>query len=89
MHENLNKIESKGLVGVPDLVVEILSPGTAHVDIGEKRDVYEQYGVKEYFIVDPVDKKVTTLILQGREFVQMEETTGSFTSALLNTTIVF
>ena len=88
-HENLNKIESKGLVGVPDLVVEILSPGTAHVDIGEKRDVYEQYGVKEYFIVDPVDKKVTTLILQGREFVQMEETTGSFTSALLNTTIVF
>ena len=88
-NENLNKIESKGLVGVPDLVVEILSPGTAHVDEGEKRDVYEQYGVKEYFIVDPATKTVTPLILQGKEFVEMETTVGSITSILLATTIVF
>ena len=88
-NENLHKVESKGLVGVPDLVVEILSPGTAHVDMGEKRDVYEQYGVKEYFIVDPATKTVTPLILQGREFVEMETTVGIISSTLLNTVISF
>ncbi len=88
-NKNLHKIESKGLLGVPDLVVEILSPGTAHVDMGEKRDVYEQYGVKEYFIVDPATKIVTPLILQGREFVEMETTVGIISSTLLNTVISF
>ena len=88
-NENLHKVESKGLVGVPDLVVEILSPGTAHVDMGEKRDVYEQYGVKEYFIVDPATKTVTPLILQGKEFVEMETTVGIIGSTLLNTVISF
>ena len=88
-NENLHKVESKGLVGVPDLVVEILSPGTAHVDMGEKRDVYEQYGVKEYFIVDPATKTVTPLILQGKEFVEMETTVGIINSILLNTVISF
>ena len=88
-NENLHKVESKGLAGVPDLVVEILSPGTAHVDMGEKRNVYEQYGVKEYFIVDPATKTVTPLILQGREFVEMETTTGIISSTLLNTVISF
>ena len=88
-NENLNKVESKGLVGMPDLVVEILSPGTAHVDMGEKRDVYEQYGVKEYFIVDPATKIVTPLILEGKEFVEMETTTGIINSTLLNTVISF
>ena len=88
-NENLHKVESKGLVGVPDLVVEILSPGTAHVDMGEKRDVYDQYGVKEYFIVDPATKTVTPLILQGKEFVEMETTVGIITSTLLNTVISF
>ena len=87
--ENIHLIQSRGLMGVPDLVIEILSPGTAHVDEGEKRDVYEQYGVKEYFIVDPATKIVTPLILQGKQFVEMETTVGSITSILLATTIVF
>lgn len=88
-NENLHKIESKGLVGVPDLVIEILSPGTAHIDMGEKRDVYEQYGVKEYFIVDPATKTVTSFVLQGKEFNEIETTIGIINSKLLNTLISF
>jgi Uma2 family endonuclease len=88
-NENLNKVESKGLVGVPDLVIEILSPGTAHIDMGEKRDIYEQYGVKEYFIVDPATKTVTSFVLQGKEFNEMETTIGIINSKLLNTLISF
>lgn len=88
-NESLHKIESKGLVGVPDLVIEILSPGTAHIDMGEKRDVYEQYGVKEYFIVDPATKTVTSFVLQGKEFNEIETTIGIINSKLLNTLISF
>ncbi len=88
-NENLHLVEEKGLVGAPDMVVEILSPATAHIDKGKKRDVYEQYGVKEYFMVDPATKTVIGSILEGKEFIEIEETTGCFYSKLLGTTITF
>ena len=88
-NENLHLIEEKGLVGVPDIVVEILSPGTAYIDAGKKKDIYEEYGVKEYFMVDPVNKNVTALILKEKQFIETEQTTGSFFSNILNTTIIF
>jgi Uma2 family endonuclease len=37
------------LHGAPDLVIEILSPPTAKYDLEDKKDVYERYGVKEYW----------------------------------------
>jgi Uma2 family endonuclease len=87
--ENLHLLEEKGLFGTPDVVIEILSPSTSHIDLGEKRDIYENYGVKEYFIVDPNNKKVTSLILEGKEFKEMEETVGNFYSSILGMTITF
>jgi Uma2 family endonuclease len=86
---NLHLLEEKGLIGCPDIVVEILSPSTSHIDLGEKRDIYEHYGVKEYFIVDPNNKKVTSLILEVKEFKALEETVGKFYSPILGTTISF
>ena len=50
------RITEKGIEGPPDIVVEILSPSTAYYDLTEKRDVYEQVGVKEYWILDPLRK---------------------------------
>jgi Uma2 family endonuclease len=88
-NQNLHLVEEKGLVGSPDIVVEILSPSTSHLDLGEKRDIYEHYGVKEYFIVDPSSKNVISLILGGKEFKALEETVGNFYSPLLDTTISF
>ena len=51
--------------GAPDLVVEILSPGTAHQDRGEKRALYGKHGVTEYWLVDPVTETVRIHRLQG------------------------
>ncbi|MBR1397452.1 MAG: Uma2 family endonuclease [Selenomonadaceae bacterium] len=51
-------IEDDGIHGVPDLVVEILSPSTARRDKNEKFFAYEKYGVKEYWIVSPEAKSV-------------------------------
>ncbi|HEY9340910.1 MAG TPA: Uma2 family endonuclease, partial [Hanamia sp.] len=55
-NENLHKIESKGLFGSPDMIIEVLSPSTSQLDFEEKKLVYERFGVQEYFIIDPASK---------------------------------
>jgi Uma2 family endonuclease len=52
------KINRKGCVGAPDLVVEIISPYTSKKDIKEKYDLYERTGVKEYWIVFPGEQAI-------------------------------
>ena len=47
------KIDTKGCLGAPDLIVEIISPSTAKKDMNEKFNLYEENGVKEYWIVSP------------------------------------
>jgi Uma2 family endonuclease len=47
------------LRAVPSLVVEILSPATASHDRAEKKAIYEQNGVDEYWIIDPAARSVT------------------------------
>jgi Uma2 family endonuclease len=51
-----SKITSKNCTGAPDLVVEILSPSTAVNDQKFKYNLYEKHGVKEYWIVSPIDR---------------------------------
>ena len=61
---DLSKIDSNGCCGAPDMVVEILSPSTFKRDMREKYDLYEEHGVKEYWIVDPKYKTVNVYLLQ-------------------------
>ena len=51
-----NKLEERGVVGAPDLVVEILSPYTSRKDLSKKFDLYERAGVREYWVVYPMEK---------------------------------
>lgn len=57
-HERRGIIAEKAVLGAPDLVVEILSPSTAHRDRGIKLDLYARCGVREYWIVDPTEDVV-------------------------------
>lgn len=57
-------ITEENVRGAPDLVVEILSPATAERDRTLKLDLYARHGVREYWIVDPDDKKIA-LFLRG------------------------
>ena len=54
--------------GAPDLVVEIRSPSTANRDWTDKRELYAQHGVKEYWLVDPDDGIVWVLLLVDGSF---------------------
>ncbi|MCI9045595.1 MAG: Uma2 family endonuclease [Peptococcaceae bacterium] len=64
-----NKIKYNGVHGAPDLVVEVLSPSTMKNDKGYKKDVYEQCGVLEYWLVDVNNKSVEQYLLQDGKFV--------------------
>jgi len=50
---DLDKLDEKGCIGAPDWVIEILSPGNSRKEMKEKFSLYEENGVKEYWIVDP------------------------------------
>ncbi len=65
---NIQKLTEKGIEGVPDLVVEVLSPSTAYYDLKEKKEVYERKGVKEYWIVDPKVEEVEVYVNEGGHF---------------------
>jgi Uma2 family endonuclease len=48
----------KYFVGVPDLVIEVLSPKSRRVDQGTKLEIYQEAGIPEYWMVDPLARTV-------------------------------
>jgi Uma2 family endonuclease len=59
-----SKIDRRGCLGAPDMIVEILSPSTAKKDYSIKFYLYEKAGVREYWIADPLGKFVNVFFLQ-------------------------
>ncbi len=82
-------VREDGVYGAPDLVIEILSPSSAYYDLKSKFQVYEKYGVREYFIVDPKDNEVTGYRNEGGTFNQFFRERGRLRSALLECEISF
>jgi Uma2 family endonuclease len=64
LNENSQIITEKNIKGCPDLIIEILSPGTAYYDLIDKKEIYETFGVKEYWIVDPKKQWIEIYILK-------------------------
>ena len=64
-----DKVQPDGVHGAPDLVIEVLSPGTARYDRGHKMNTYERHGVREYWIVDPDSRTVEQYVLEDARFV--------------------
>ncbi|MFP4378517.1 MAG: Uma2 family endonuclease [Spirochaetales bacterium] len=65
LSENRSIILPSRIRGVPDLVVEILSPSTSERDQGVKRSLYEQHGVPEYWVVDADEEVILQHRLRG------------------------
>ena len=63
-----NKLDSKGCLGAPDIVVEILSPQSTKKDLREKFDLYEENGVLEYWVVYPNDNALEVFVLEDNKY---------------------
>ena len=58
-----NKIQKNCILGAPDFIVEILSPSTSSMDRVKKFNLYQKFGVKEYWIVAPEEKNISVFLL--------------------------
>ena len=78
------KIDEKGCVGAPDMVVEILSASTASKDQVKKRRLYERHGVKEYWLIHPIERYAHIYALKGDnfEFIGVFDDTATLESQL-------
>lgn len=63
-----NKLDSRGCVGAPDLIVEILSPGNSKKEIKQKFELYEEAGVREYWVVYPLDETIYLYVLENGKY---------------------
>jgi Uma2 family endonuclease len=59
-----SKLDERGCLGAPDMVIEIQSRSTANYDVTKKLKLYERSGVKEYWVVYPKTKEVSVFLLQ-------------------------
>ena len=59
------KLDEAGAVAAPDITVEVLSPYTSVKDQREKLHLYERFGVKEYWIIDPANQTLLVYSLNG------------------------
>lgn len=58
-----SKLDKRGCCGAPDLVVEILSPGNSEKEVQLKYELYEEAGVKEYWIIYPEEESIAVFVL--------------------------
>ena len=75
-NENKKIITKDNIKGTPDLLIEILSPGTSKRDLGIKKKLYAKNGVREYWIVDPAQETIEVLNLKEGEFLGKSYNTG-------------
>jgi Uma2 family endonuclease len=71
-----SKLDDYGCSGVPDLVVEIISPSSAVRDKVEKFRLYRRFGVKEYWIIDPDAKTLRVCLLRGGKYTTRDYGAG-------------
>jgi Uma2 family endonuclease len=62
------KVDSRGVRGAPDWVAEVLSPSTASHDRTVKLSAYERAGVREVWLIDPIDRKLTLYRLEAGHY---------------------
>ena len=70
------KLDDRGCVGAPDFIIEILSPGNSSKEMRIKYDLYEECGVREYWIVRPEYEEISQYVLEEGKYVLKATFTG-------------
>ena len=67
-NERASIITPSAVCGAPDMVMELLSPSNSYYDLTKKKELYERFGVKEYWIVDPTEHSIDILSNRNGKF---------------------
>ncbi|MBL0740204.1 Uma2 family endonuclease [Chryseolinea lacunae] len=81
--ENKHILHRDGIHGTPDLLIEILSGNTLH-DLVRKKALYETFGVREYWIVNPDTKEATGYVWKALKYDAPIHMTGKMRLSILN-----
>ncbi len=68
LNQHLERVKTQGVMGAPDLVVEVISPSSKLYDRVNKHMAYEQAGIPEYWLVNPHQKTVELFVLEGGKY---------------------
>jgi Uma2 family endonuclease len=82
-------IQRSGLHGAPDFVIEILSSSNSRHDKVIKKELYERFGIAEYWIVDPETKDTTGYVLKNGRYEAAKSTPAEINSTLFNRSFKF
>jgi Uma2 family endonuclease len=85
--DQLSFIKKRGIYVAPAWVIEILSDGNHKYDLEDKKEIYEQCGVKEYWVIDPETKNCKGFILNDQTYTVVPETVGNFVIRMLDLSI--
>jgi Uma2 family endonuclease len=61
-------IQRRAIFGVPDLLVELVSPSSVRRDRYDKKELYARFGVREYWIGDPANRSLEVLTLKAGQY---------------------
>jgi Uma2 family endonuclease len=86
---NKSMLKEDGIYGTPDLIIEVISPGSRKLDLEKKKKAYEKAGVKEYWAVDPASRNAIGFELKKGAFTSLKEEQGKLSSSLLKHTFKF
>lgn len=65
----LDIIKKRGIFAPPDMALEIISPSSYYRDSVQKKELYERFGIKEFWVVDPANKVIEVFVLEGKKYV--------------------
>lgn len=85
LKENYDRIKPKQFEGPADICLEVVSPGSSHIDRGAKLDEYEAAGVPEYWLIDPIREEAVIYTLADDKHYRRRpfDDQGRLTSTIL------
>ena len=75
--ENAHFVTKDGIEGVPDLVVEVISPSSVIRDRIEKKNIYERFGVKEFWLIDAQNEEIEIYFLENNKYELLSAATST------------
>ena len=64
-----SKLDERGCIGAPDIIIEILSPGNTQREMKDKFGIYQEAGVQEYWIVEPMSEFIIIYALDKNIYI--------------------